>query len=47
MPALLNLVANSAKVMATSGMAVIRIIIRVSVLWGILNPSLNSKSFVG
>ena len=47
MPALLNLVPNSAKVMATSGMAVIRIIIRVSGLWRIFSPSLNSKSFGG
>lgn len=30
MPTLLNLVPNSAKVMATSGVAVIRLILRVS-----------------
>lgn len=36
MPTIFNLIPNSAKIMATSGVVAVRLIIRVSVSWG--NP---------
>ena len=34
MPTIFNLIPNSAKIMATSGVVAVRLIIRVSVFWG-------------
>lgn len=34
MPTIFNLIPNSAKIMATSGVVAVRLIIRVSMFWG-------------
>lgn len=34
MPTIFNLIPNSAKIMATSGVVAVRLIIRVSIFWG-------------